>query len=63
MLSWYEPNPGMSPSVFVTESDKYPYRGHSALTGKVQRKFQDTEYVLRSRLNFQRHLSVTLHMI
>jgi hypothetical protein len=23
--------------------DKYPYRGHSALMGKVQREFQDTD--------------------
>jgi len=31
----------------LTESDKYSYSGHSALMGKVQRGFQDTEYVLR----------------
>ncbi len=31
----------------LTESDNYPYSGHSALMGKVQRKFQDTNYVLR----------------
>ncbi len=31
----------------LTESDKYPYSGHSALMGKVQRGFQDTDYVLR----------------
>jgi putative transposase len=26
--------------------DKHPYSGHSALMGKVQREFQDTDYVL-----------------
>ena len=31
----------------LTESDKYPYSGHSALMGKVKRDFQDTAYVLR----------------
>jgi putative transposase len=31
----------------LIESDKYPYSGHSALMGKVQREFQDTDYVLR----------------
>jgi hypothetical protein len=31
----------------LTESDKYPYSGHSALMGKVQRGFQDTDYVLQ----------------
>lgn len=31
----------------LTESDKYPYSGHSALMGKIQRNFQDTDYVLR----------------
>ena len=31
----------------LAESDKYPYSGHSALTGKRQREFQDTDYVLR----------------
>jgi putative transposase len=31
----------------LAESDKYPYSGHSALMGNVQRDFQDTSYVLR----------------
>ncbi len=31
----------------LKDSDKYPYSGHSALTGKIQREFQDTVYVLR----------------
>ena len=31
----------------ITESDEYPYSGHSALMGKVKRAFQDTNYVLR----------------
>jgi putative transposase len=31
----------------LAESDKYRYSGHSALTGKRQREFQDTDYVLR----------------
>jgi REP element-mobilizing transposase RayT len=31
----------------LKDSDKYPYSGHSALMGKVQREFQDTDYVLR----------------
>ena len=31
----------------LAESDKYPYSGHSTLTGKRQREFQDTDYVLR----------------
>jgi hypothetical protein len=31
----------------LTESDKNPYSGHSALMGKVPREFQDTNYVLR----------------
>jgi len=31
----------------LTESDKYPYSGHSALMGKIPRKFQDTNYVLQ----------------
>ena len=31
----------------LTESDKYPYSGHSVLMGKVKRDFQDTAYVLR----------------
>ncbi len=31
----------------LTESDKYPYSGHSALMGKIKREFQDTGYVLR----------------
>ncbi len=31
----------------LTESDKYPYSGHSALMGKVKRRFQDTDYVLQ----------------
>jgi REP element-mobilizing transposase RayT len=30
-----------------TELVKYPYSGHSALMGKVEREFQDTGYVLR----------------
>ncbi len=31
----------------LTDSDKYLYSGHSALMGKVQRDFQNTDYVLR----------------
>jgi putative transposase len=31
----------------LTESDQYPYSGHSALMGNVHREFQDTDYVLR----------------
>ncbi len=31
----------------LSESDMYPYSGHSALMGKVQRDFQNTNYVLR----------------
>ena len=31
----------------LAESDKNPYSEHSALMGKVQREFQDTDYVLR----------------
>lgn len=31
----------------LRELDKYPYSGHSALMGKVQRGFQDVNYVLR----------------
>jgi putative transposase len=31
----------------LTESDKYRYSGHSVLMGKVQREFQNTDYVLR----------------
>ena len=31
----------------LTESDQYPYSGHSALMGKVKRDFQDTTYVLQ----------------
>jgi putative transposase len=31
----------------LTEADTYPYSGHSALIGKVQRRFQSTNYVLR----------------
>jgi putative transposase len=31
----------------LTESDKYPYSGHSARMGKVQRDFQDRDDVLR----------------
>jgi hypothetical protein len=31
----------------LTDSDKYPYSGHSALMGKIKRDFQDTDYVLR----------------
>jgi putative transposase len=31
----------------LTDSDKYPYSGHSALMGKVQRRFQKTDYVLQ----------------
>jgi hypothetical protein len=31
----------------LSESDKYPYSGHSALMGKVQIDFQDTNYVLQ----------------
>jgi hypothetical protein len=31
----------------LTDSDKYPYSGHSALMGKIKRNFQDTGHVLR----------------
>jgi REP element-mobilizing transposase RayT len=31
----------------LKELDRYPYSGHSALTGKVSRDFQDTDYVLK----------------
>ncbi|MBW2741199.1 MAG: transposase [Deltaproteobacteria bacterium] len=31
----------------LTDADKYPYSGHSALMGKIKRNFQDTGYVLR----------------
>lgn len=31
----------------LKESDKFPYSGHSALMGEVNRAFQDTNYVLR----------------
>jgi putative transposase len=31
----------------ITDSDKYPYSGHSALMGKIKRDFQGTDYVLR----------------
>ena len=31
----------------LADSDKYPFSGHSALMGNVQRDFQDTSYVLR----------------
>ena len=31
----------------LTESDKFPYSGHSALMGNVRRLFQDASYVLR----------------
>ena len=31
----------------LNDSDEYPYSGHSALMGKIQREFQDTNYVLR----------------
>jgi len=31
----------------LAESDKYPFSGHSALMGNVQRDFQDTSYVLQ----------------
>jgi len=31
----------------LSESDQYPYSGHSALMGKVKRDFQDTNYVLK----------------
>ncbi|UCG07096.1 MAG: transposase, partial [Desulfobacterales bacterium] len=31
----------------LTEADTYPFSGHSALMAEVQRKFQDTNYVLR----------------
>jgi hypothetical protein len=31
----------------LSESDKYPYSGHSALMGNVTREFQDTDYVLQ----------------
>jgi REP element-mobilizing transposase RayT len=30
----------------LSESDDYPYSGHSALMGKIDREFQDTDYVL-----------------
>ena len=31
----------------LAESDKYPYSGHSAMMGKIKRKFQYINYVLR----------------
>ena len=31
----------------LKDSDEYPYSGHSALMGKIQREFQDTNYVLQ----------------
>jgi REP element-mobilizing transposase RayT len=31
----------------LTDSDKFPYCGHSALMGKIKRNFQDTDYILR----------------
>jgi REP-associated tyrosine transposase len=31
----------------LAESDRYPYSGHSAVMGKLQREFQGTDYVLR----------------
>ncbi len=31
----------------LTESDEYPYSGHSALMGTVQREFQSTDYILQ----------------
>ncbi|MCP4628694.1 MAG: transposase [bacterium] len=31
----------------LTDTDKFPYSGHSALMGKIKRDFQDTNYVLR----------------
>jgi putative transposase len=31
----------------LADSDKYPFSGHSALMGNLQRDFQDTSYVLR----------------
>ena len=31
----------------LTDAGKYPYSGHSAFMGKIQREFQDTDYVLR----------------
>jgi len=31
----------------LTDSDRYPYSGHSALMGKIRRNFQDTGYVLQ----------------
>ncbi len=31
----------------LKDSDKYPYSGHSALMGKLQREFQNADYVLR----------------
>jgi hypothetical protein len=31
----------------LTDSDKYPYSGHSALMGKIKRDFQDSDNVLR----------------
>ncbi len=31
----------------LAESDKYPYSGHSALMGTVQREFQSTDYILQ----------------
>jgi len=31
----------------LEESDRYPFSGHSALMGNLQRDFQDTSYVLR----------------
>ena len=30
----------------LTDTDKYPYSGHSALMRKIKRDFQDTDYVL-----------------
>lgn len=31
----------------LSESDRFPYSGHSALMGEVERAFQETNYVLR----------------
>ena len=31
----------------LTDSDQYPYSGHSALMGKIKIDFQDTDYILR----------------
>jgi hypothetical protein len=36
----------------LTDSDKYPYSGHSALMGKIKRDFQDTDYTLVWRKGF-----------